>query len=160
VYGWTILSKFVLPKATQTSERANGRLSLVSWRGGCQKWTRLGADKGNDLGAAKCYVIGEHGRSRDEVPNYYVCENRILEPSVKSRARKKYHLSAGTNTVKFVYLGAPVPREKSWCPYLKSGARRAHRAKAIVVLSPAEEVGAFSSENSSHYADIRSGCIR
>lgn len=89
----------------------------------------------------RCEVLRHRstGGPRDEVPNYYACENRILEPSVKSRARKKYHLSAGTNTVKFVYLGAPVRREKSWCPRLKSGA---HRARAIVVFSPAEE-GAF-----------------
>lgn len=56
-------------------------------------------------------------------PNYYVCENVFSEPSVESRARKKYHSSAGTNTVKFVYPGAlsaarhgPFQRKKSGGP--------------------------------------------
>lgn len=66
----------------------------------------------------RCEVLRhrEHGRSQDEVPNYYACENRILEPSVESRARKKYHLSAGTNTVKFVYPGRARTGEKSSNP--------------------------------------------
>lgn len=62
---------------------------------------------------AKCYVT-ERGRSKMRYPNYYVCENVFSGPSVESRARKKYHSSAGTNTVKFVYPGAsplgPFPR--------------------------------------------------
>lgn len=91
----------------------------------------------------RCEVLRHRstGGPRDEVPNYYACENRILEPSVKSRARKKYHLSAGTNTVKFVYPGRARTGE-----IVEAAAQirsTEHRAP-IVVFSPAEGAGAFS----------------
>lgn len=84
---WAIL--FELPKAIQwllASE--SGRLSLVSWRGAVKDEPR--ADKGNDLGASKCYVTTVHGRSRDEVSNYYAHENEPYSPSRQlSRGRER-----------------------------------------------------------------------
>lgn len=84
---WTILSE--LPKAIQWLRASeSGRLSLVSWRGAVKDEPR--ADKGNDLDAAKCYVTTVHGRSRDEVPNYYAHENEPYSPSRQlSRGRER-----------------------------------------------------------------------
>lgn len=68
--------------------RESGRLSLVSWRGAVKDEPRT--DKGNDLGAAKCYVTTVHGRSRDKVPNYYAHENEPYSPSRQlSRGRER-----------------------------------------------------------------------
>lgn len=99
----------------------------------------------------------EHGRSRDEVPNYYACENRILEPSVKSRARKKYHLSAGTNTVKFVYLGASVRVE---IVELAAQIRSAPSTERKRLYFRRRKKAVYFRRGSSHYADIRSAYIR
>lgn len=101
--GRTILSKFELPRATQTSERAV--VYPLSVGEELSKMNALGRGQRERFRRSEVLRHRSTGGPRDEVPNYYACENRILEPSVKSRARKKYHLSAGTNTVKFVYPG-------------------------------------------------------
>lgn len=61
----------------RASERASIPCQLAR---SCQKWTRLGADKGNDLGVAKCYVIGAR-----EVPRWSSELLCLWEPYFSSR---------------------------------------------------------------------------
>lgn len=65
--------------------------SLVSWRRAVKNGHVRSGQKQRFI-PAKCYVI-EHGRSDDEVPNYYyVCENVFSSCQTVLASRKKYHL--------------------------------------------------------------------
>lgn len=106
------LSEFELPKPDERASERAGTVHPLSVGEGLSGTNAPGRGQRERFRRAKCYVT-ERGRSKMRYPNYYVCENVFSEPSVESRARKKYHSSAGTNTVKFVYPGArPRPFQK------------------------------------------------
>ena len=72
-------SKFELPKATQTSKRASERAVVYPLSVGeeLSKMNALG--RGQRERFRRCEVLRHRstGGPRDEVPNYYACENRI-----------------------------------------------------------------------------------
>lgn len=132
-------SRFELPKATLTSKRAS--VYPLSVGEELSKMNALG--RGQRERFRRCEVLRHRSTGGPEMKFRIIMPVRtvFLEPSVKSRARKKYHLSAGTNTVKFVYLGAPV-REKSYGARSSNPECTVHRAKVIVVFST-EKVDVF-----------------
>lgn len=135
--------------------RKSGRLSLVSWRGAVKDEPRT--DKGNDLGAAKCYVTMVHGRSG--------MKSRIIMPTRTNRILRAVSWAEGEKEIPLerrnkhrqiclppLLAGAPV-QEKSW-----SSEKRINESNTILLLAKKNGRFLFFCRDTlpSHYADIRS----
>lgn len=143
----------------RASERASERSSIpCQLARSCQKWTRLGADKGNDLGAAKCYVTGAR-----EVPEM---KFRIIMPVRTVFSSRQWSRGRERNTT-WAQEQTPSNLFTSARPYAgrNHGARgsnpeRTERERLSYFRRRDGRRRIFAGGLSSHYADIRSACIR
>lgn len=132
----------------------------------CQKWTRLDADKGNDLGAAKCYVIGSTGgpkmKSRIIMPVRTVFSSRQW-----SRGRERNTTWAQEQTPSNLFTPSAPVREKSSSSEYSLNPERTESTESTEgesdcrVFHPAEEGGALFRRGPFSLREyIRSDCIR